>query len=64
MTGRNLTPDNYEPVVSNVSRFRDGVQFRSGLVDLVVNVRRDGGDGHRLSLAGERFEGLVTEDLA
>src|ERR1700758_5285696 len=44
--------------------FRDGVQFCSGLVDLVVGVRRHGGGGHRLTLAGERFVGLVAEDIA
>jgi hypothetical protein len=31
--------------------FRNGIQFCSGLVDLVVGVRRDGGGGHRLALA-------------
>jgi hypothetical protein len=31
---------------------------------LVVGVRRDGGGGHRLTLAGERFMGLVAEHLA
>ena len=44
--------------------FRDGVQFCSGLVDLVVCVGRHGGGGHRLALAGERFVGLVAEDIA
>ena len=39
-------------------------EFRSGLVDLVVCVRRHGGGGHRLALSGERFVGLVAEDLA
>jgi hypothetical protein len=43
---------------------RDSVQFCSGLVDLVVCVRRHGGGGHGLALAGERFVGLVAEDLA
>jgi len=38
-------------------------QFCSGLVDLVVGVRRHGGGGHRLTLAGERFVGLVAEDI-
>ena len=36
----------------------------SGLVDLVVCVRRHGGGGHRLTLAGERFVGRVAEDIA
>ena len=44
--------------------FRDGVQFCSGLVDLVVCVGRHGGGGHRFALAGERFVGLVAEDVA
>ena len=44
--------------------FRDRVQFCSGLVDLVVCVGRHGGGGHRLALAGERFVGLVAEDIA
>ncbi len=44
--------------------FRDGVQFCSGLVDLVVGVGRHGGGGHRLALAGERFVGLVAENIA
>ena len=39
-------------------------EFCSGLVDLVVCVRRHGGGGHRLALAGERFVGLVAEDIA
>jgi hypothetical protein len=43
--------------------FRDGVQFCSGLVDLIVCVRRHGGGGHRLTLAGERLVGLVAEDI-
>ena len=47
-----------------MSLFRDGVQFCSGLVDLVVCVRRYGGGSHRLALAGERFVGLVAEDIA
>jgi hypothetical protein len=39
-------------------------EFCSGLVDLVVCVGRQGGGGHRLTLAGERFVGLVAEDFA
>jgi hypothetical protein len=31
---------------------------------LVVGVRHHLGGGHRLTLAGERFVGLVAEDLA
>src|SRR6516162_7579001 len=38
-------------------------EFCSGLVDLVVCVGRHGGGGHRLTLAGERFIGLVAEDI-
>ena len=44
--------------------FRDGVQFCSGLVDLVVSVGRHSGGGHRFTLAGERFVGPVAEDVA
>ena len=44
--------------------FRDGVQFCSGLVDLVVGVGHHGGGGHRLALVGERFVGLVAEHFA
>ena len=44
--------------------FRDSVQFCSGLVDLVVCVGHHRGGGHRLALAGERFVGLVAEDIA
>jgi hypothetical protein len=44
--------------------FRDSVQFCSGLVDLVVCVGRHGGGGHRLTLADERFIGLVAEHIA
>ena len=51
-----------ETLVSRL--FRDSVQFCSGLVDLVVCVRRHGGGGHRFALAGERFVGLVAEDIA
>src|SRR6185295_8608903 len=35
--------------------FRDSLQFCSGLVDLVVCVGHNGGGGHRLARAGERF---------
>jgi hypothetical protein len=38
-------------------------EFCSGLVDLVVGIGRHRGGGHRLTLAGERFVGLVAEDL-
>ena len=44
--------------------FRDGIQFCSGLVGLVVCVGGHGGGANRLALAGERFVGLVAEDLA
>ncbi len=44
--------------------FRDRVQLRSGLVDLVVGVRSHGGGGHRFTLPCERFVGLVAEDVA
>jgi hypothetical protein len=44
--------------------FRDCVQFCSGLVDLAVYVGHYGGSAHRLTLAGERFVGLVAEDIA
>ena len=49
--------------VSNVL-FRDGLQLCSGLVDLVVGVGHHLGGGHRLTLAGERFVGRLTEDIA
>jgi hypothetical protein len=39
-------------------------EFCSGLVDLVVCVHHHGGGGHRLALAGERFVGRLTEDVA
>jgi hypothetical protein len=39
-------------------------EFCSGLVDLVVGVHHHRGGGHRLTLAGERFVGLVTEHFA
>jgi len=38
-------------------------EFCSGLVDLVLCVGGHGGGGHRLTLAGERFIGLVAEDI-
>ena len=44
--------------------FQDRVQFCSGLVDLVVGVRRHGGGSHGLALAGERFVGLIAKDIA
>ena len=44
--------------------FRDRVQLRSGLVDLVVSVGHNLCGGHRLTLAGQRFVGLVAEDMA
>jgi hypothetical protein len=36
----------------------------SGLVDLVICVRRHGGGDHRFTLAGQRFVGLVAEGVA
>ena len=39
-------------------------EFCSGLVDLVVCVGCHGGGGHLFACAGERFVGLVAEDLA
>ena len=39
-------------------------EFCSGLVNLVVGVRHHRGGGHRLALVGERFVGLVVEDIA
>jgi hypothetical protein len=44
--------------------FRVCVQFCSGLVDLVVCVRRHGGGGHFRTLAGERSVSLFSEDMA
>ena len=55
-------PQRLDNFIENL--FRDSVQFCSGLVDLVVCVGRHGGGGHRLTLAGERFVGLVAEDIA
>ena len=51
------TPHQMWPII------RDGVEFRSGLVDLVVCVRHNLCGGHRLALAGERFVRLVTERI-
>jgi hypothetical protein len=61
-----LAPKKGKPTIETlVTRlFRDGVQFCSGLVDLVVCVCRDFGGGHRFALAGERFVGLVAEDIS
>jgi hypothetical protein len=39
-------------------------EFCSGLVDLVVGVGCHRGGGHRFTLSGERFVGLVAEDIA
>ena len=44
--------------------FRDRVQCRSGLIDLVVGIGRHLGGGHLFTLAGERFVGRLSEDLA
>jgi hypothetical protein len=43
--------------------FRARVEFCSGLFDLVVGVGHHRGGGHRLTLAGERFVGLVAEEF-
>jgi hypothetical protein len=40
------------------------LEFCSGLVDLVVGVRHNLCGGHRLTLAGQRFVGCLTEDVA
>ena len=40
------------------------IDFCSGLVDLVVRVGHHGGSGHRLALAGERFAGRITVEVA
>ena len=62
-SGIPVTPTrSFETLISRL--FRDRFQFCSGLVDLVICVRRHGGGGHRLALAGERFVGLVAEDIA
>jgi hypothetical protein len=44
--------------------FRDSLECRSGLVDLVVCVGHHGGGGHLFARTGERFVGLVAEDVA
>jgi hypothetical protein len=44
--------------------FRDRVQFCSGLVDLIECVGDHRGGGHCFALVGERFVGLVAEDIA
>jgi hypothetical protein len=49
--------------LSNVVYFATFFQFCSGLVDLVVGVGHHGGGSHCLALAGERFVGLVAEDI-
>jgi hypothetical protein len=56
-------PADRRTTVSNVV-LRDRVQIYSGLVNLVVCVRRHSGGAHRLALAGQRFVGLVAEDIA
>ena len=61
-----VAPKKGKPTIETLVHllFRDSVQFCSGLVDLVVCVGHHGGGGHRLALAGERFVGLVAEDIA
>jgi pimeloyl-ACP methyl ester carboxylesterase len=44
--------------------FRDGVQHRSGLVDLVVGIDHHGWDRHVCARVGERFVDLIAEDIA
>src|ERR1700744_23318 len=44
--------------------FRSCVQLCSGLVDLVVCVGCHGNGGHRFAFTGERFVGLVAENIA
>ena len=61
---RNHAPCKGIDACRKCARFRDSVQFCSDLVDLVVCVGRHGGGGHRLTLAGERFVGRLTEDIA
>jgi hypothetical protein len=55
-------PQRLDNFIENL--FRDCVEFCSGPADLVVCVGRHGGGGHRPALAGERFVGLVAEDIA
>ena len=43
--------------------FRDSVQLRSRLVDLVVCVGHHFRGGHRFAIVGERFVGLVADDF-
>src|SRR6202140_4020286 len=50
--------------LSYVVLFRDSVQFASSLVDLVACIGHHGGGRHRLAVVGQRFVGLVAEDLA
>jgi hypothetical protein len=52
----------FETLVTRL--FRDRFQLRSGVVDLVIGVRDDGGRCHRLAIPGERFVGLIAEHLA
>ena len=54
-------PQRLDNFIENL--FRDGFQFCSGLVDLVVGVGHHGGGSHRLTFAGERFVDLVAEDI-
>jgi hypothetical protein len=52
----------FETLVTRL--FRDGIQFCSGLVDLVVGVGHHLGGGHRFTLSGERLVGRFTEHIA
>jgi hypothetical protein len=44
--------------------FRDGLQFCSGLVDLVVRVCRHFGGGHHFALAGELLQRRGHDSVA
>lgn len=61
-----MAPQKGKPTIETLVHllFRDSVQFCSGLVDLVVFVGGDGGQGHRFGVPGERFVSLVAEDIA
>jgi hypothetical protein len=63
-TVRNHAPCQGIDACRRCALFRDRFQFCSSLVDLVVGVGHHRGGGHRLTLAGERFVGLVAQDFA
>ena len=56
-----IPEQSFESLVSRL--FRDRIQRCLGLVDLVIRIRHHVGGGHGLSHAGERFIGLVAEDI-